>query len=59
MDEPNDLPHVVRVRLSESLMEQVDRRLARLRAELPGVSSTQSDVIRDVLHKGFEALAGR
>ena len=53
MGDAEDHPYVVRVRLSERLMERVDARLRNARERHPGHSTTQSDVIRDVLWKGF------
>lgn len=52
-DEQN--PYVVTLRFSERLMERVEREVRERREMHPGVSYTKSDVIRDVLWRGFTA----
>jgi hypothetical protein len=49
-------PRQVYVRLDDATLARIDRFLAQLSAQQPGLKPNRSDAIRVLVHRGLEAV---
>ncbi len=51
--------HASHLRLSDELLERIDRQVERIRREQDGLKVSRADVIRMLLEKALDAIEGK